>query len=47
MLVCAEGYSYLEVSALLEIPVGTVMSRIHRARKLLVSTLGQAERITS
>lgn len=47
MLVCGEGYSYLEVSALLEIPVGTVMSRIHRARKLLVSTLGQAERITS
>jgi len=47
MLVCAEGYSYLEVSTLLEIPVGTVMSRIHRARKLLVSTLGQAERITS
>lgn len=39
MLVCAEGYSYREVSELLEIPVGTVMSRIHRARKLLVSGL--------
>lgn len=47
MLVCAEGYSYLEVSELLEIPVGTVMSRIHRARKLLVSALGQGERITT
>jgi RNA polymerase sigma-70 factor, ECF subfamily len=47
MLVCAEGYSYLEVSELLEIPVGTVMSRIHRARKLLVSTLGQGDRVTS
>lgn len=47
MLVCAEGYSYLEVSQLLEIPVGTVMSRIHRARKLLVSTLGQGDRVTS
>ncbi|KJS18434.1 MAG: RpoE6 RNA polymerase sigma factor [Hoeflea sp. BRH_c9] len=47
LLICTEGYSYREVSELLEIPVGTVMSRIHRARKLLVSTLGQAERITS
>lgn len=47
MLVCAEGYSYQEVSELLDIPVGTVMSRIHRARKLLVSTLGQGERVTT
>lgn len=47
MLVCAEGYSYLEVSQLLEIPVGTVMSRIHRARKLLVSALGQEEGIAT
>ncbi|GAB5459915.1 RNA polymerase sigma factor [Hoeflea alexandrii] len=47
MLVCAEGYSYLEVSELLDIPLGTVMSRIHRARKLLVSTLGQGERVTT
>lgn len=37
MLVCVEGYSYREASDLLEIPIGTVMSRIHRARKLLVS----------
>jgi len=47
MLVCAEGYSYREVSELLEIPVGTVMSRIHRARKLLVSALGHEEGITA
>jgi RNA polymerase sigma-70 factor (ECF subfamily) len=47
MLVCAEGYSYLEVSQLLEIPVGTVMSRIHRARKLLISALGQGEGIVT
>jgi len=47
MLVCAEGYSYLEVSQLLEIPVGTVMSRIHRARKLLVSALGHEEGIAT
>lgn len=47
MLVCAEGYSYREVSELLEIPVGTVMSRIHRARKLLVSGLGHEEGIAT
>lgn len=35
LLVCAEGYSYLEASKFLEIPIGTVMSRIHRARKLI------------
>lgn len=35
LLVCAEGYSYLEVSNFLEIPIGTVMSRIHRARKII------------
>lgn len=35
LLVCAEGYSYLEASKFLNIPIGTVMSRIHRARKLL------------
>ena len=39
LLVCAEGYSYREVAELLGIPVGTVMSRIHRARKQLVSGL--------
>ena len=39
MLVCAEGYSYREVSELLGVPIGTVMSRIHRARKQLVSGL--------
>lgn len=41
MLVCAEGYSYREASELLGIPIGTVMSRIHRARKLLVSHLSE------
>ncbi|WP_237072743.1 RNA polymerase sigma factor [Pseudaestuariivita rosea] len=41
MLVCAEGYSYRETSELLDIPIGTVMSRIHRARKLLISSLSE------
>jgi RNA polymerase sigma-70 factor (ECF subfamily) len=45
MLVCAEGYSYREASDLLGIPIGTVMSRIHRARKQLVSSLSDEGRI--
>ena len=43
MLVCAEGYSYRETAELLSVPIGTVMSRIHRARKLLVSSLSEPE----
>lgn len=45
MLVCAEGYSYRETSEMLGIPIGTVMSRIHRARKLLVASLSQEEHV--
>lgn len=43
MLVCSEGYSYREVSELLGIPIGTVMSRIHRARKMLVAGMSASE----
>lgn len=43
MLVCAEGYSYRETSELLGIPIGTVMSRIHRARKMLVASMSVLE----
>lgn len=34
-----EEFSYKEISDILEIPIGTVMSRIHRGRKLLQQQL--------
>jgi RNA polymerase sigma-70 factor (ECF subfamily) len=36
MLVCVEGYSYQESSEILNIPVGTVASRVVRARNALL-----------
>ena len=40
LTVSVEGYSYAEAAELFDIPVGTVMSRIHRARKTLARDLG-------
>jgi RNA polymerase sigma-70 factor (ECF subfamily) len=35
-----EGYTYHETAALMGTPIGTVMSRLHRARRTLRSKLG-------
>ena len=42
-LVDLEGFAYCEVATILEIPIGTVMSRLHRARKTLQSMLEEME----
>lgn len=41
MLIVVEGHSYQEVAELLEIPLGTVMSRLSRARNSLREKLRQ------
>lgn len=40
LLVSVEGYSYAEAATVLDLPQGTVMSRIYRARQLLAEQLG-------
>jgi RNA polymerase sigma-70 factor (ECF subfamily) len=41
LLVCLEEMRYEEVARVLDVPVGTVMSRLHRARKSLRTIMNQ------
>ncbi len=42
LLVLVEGYKYNEAAEILDIPIGTVMSRVAAARKTLISQLEPA-----
>lgn len=42
LAVSVEGYSYAEAAALFDVPIGTVMSRVHRARKVLAAALSES-----
>lgn len=42
LLILVEGYAYREVADILEVPIGTVTSRLARGRETLMQLLGEA-----
>jgi RNA polymerase sigma-70 factor (ECF subfamily) len=44
VMIDALGQSYAEVAEALDLPVGTVKSRVHRARETVVAALGEESR---
>ena len=43
MLICVEGVTYQDAADILQVPVGTITSRLVRARKALLKTMGHAD----
>jgi RNA polymerase sigma-70 factor (ECF subfamily) len=40
-LICVEDMSYRDAAEILDVPMGTVMSRLARARRTLAQTVGE------
>lgn len=45
LLADVEEFAYKEIADMVQVPIGTVMSRLHRGRKLLRMELGDVARI--